>query len=144
MGGEVQASQVNAAATIIDLQELDRSVRGDAAGLAAPATNPVVTRKAAFLAQHIGRNDQGASGSTATVPSIKSTRPAIAKLPDLETQARDAYELAQQAESRGQSAAARINYKRAASLSRGKLRADALARLAALSPPNHDTKSPLR
>jgi hypothetical protein len=144
IGGQVQSSRVNAAASIIDLQELDRSVRGQPAA-PAPQTNPAIARKAAFLAQHIARNEKAPAVSPITVADKHATdKPqAIAKLPDAETEARNAYRLAEQAEAQGQLATARINYKRAASLSRGKFRSDALARLAAITPAK-DSQTPIR
>ena len=155
IGGQVQASRVNAGATIMDLQELDRQVLGQTAGAAAPAANPAVARKAAFLAQHVARNNQAMTAQSTAAQSSpgavagKNTnqQPAVtlpATLPDAESQAREAYELARQAESRGQFASARINYKRAATLSRGQLRTEALARLSAISTPTQGAKSPIR
>jgi hypothetical protein len=69
IGSEVSSSGAHVAATIIDLDEMDKAVLGEAAArreaagggaLAAGggATNPAVERKAAFIARHIAKTDR--------------------------------------------------------------------------------------
>jgi hypothetical protein len=142
IGAQVESSRVNATATIMDLQELDRAVLGQAASQA-PATDPAVARKAAFLAQHIGRNQkQAALESTPALATHANER--APRVADAETEAREAYALAQQAEARGQFASARVQYKIAATRTYGPLRAVALARLSALMPTTKNSDSSTR
>jgi hypothetical protein len=63
IGSEVSSSGVHASATIMDLEELDKSVLAEAAarrGVAAggAVTNPAVERKAAFLAKHMAKTQR--------------------------------------------------------------------------------------
>ena len=147
IGAGVQSAGASATATIMDLQELDQSVQAQATSKDSPEpTNPAVARKAAFLTQHIARTDKSllAGKPTAAATRVDNLRQPPAAPRDPESEAREAYQLAQRAEAQGQLATARVNYKRAAVLSQGRLRAEALAKLAAISAPVKRSKSSTR
>ncbi len=67
IGSEVSSSGAHVAATIMDLEEIDRAVLGEAAdrrgvasasGTGRTVPNPAIERKAAFIAKHVAKNDR--------------------------------------------------------------------------------------
>ena len=65
IGSEVSSAGVHASATIMDLEELDKSVlaeaaarRGVGSGYGGASTNPAVERKAAFISKHVAKTDR--------------------------------------------------------------------------------------
>ena len=144
LGGDRLASGASVHATIIDHDELDRAVRGEAAAKRGPADPDVV--KAEHLSRHVGRESsiaatrgRAAGGSAGASPShlpgsvaaIRAQNAAAA-----EARAGEAakyFAQAQQAEADGKPAVARIYYQMTARRDGGQLKQAAESRLAALA-----------
>lgn len=142
IGSEIRTSRLFAGATIMDLDELDRAVLAEAeARRGAEATDPAVARKAAFLSRNIARSDKSLLVAPPAAAARGPNREPAPATRNVDTEAREAFRLAQEAEAQGHLATARVNYKRAALLAQGKLREEAQARLAAVSAPRDPSTS---
>jgi hypothetical protein len=73
IGSEVSSSGAHVAATIMDFEEMDRAILGEAAARravsSAAAVDPAVERKAAFISRNIAKNDRSKMKSIPPSPS---------------------------------------------------------------------------
>jgi hypothetical protein len=144
LGGDRLASGVSVHATIIDHDELDRAVRGEAA-MRGPVDPDIA--KAEDLSRHVGREPpiaatSGRAGATAGSPgsallegSVAAIRAQNAAAAETRfSEAANYFAQAEQAEADGKPAVARIYYQMVARRDEGQLKQAAAARLAALAP----------